>query len=189
MSFKKYGFISDGYRVLNMKHHMKKLEERKPWGNDGKRHMKPIIAFCDELEAKTILDYGCGNGSLKRSIEHNYQKKYKVTEYDPCIIGKCERRPDKADVVVCTDVVEHVEMEFLNKFIYEIYNRCLKGLYLTISTREANELLPDGSNAHRIVRSSTWWINRLTEMKIPIDRADIKEKSVTLWIKKPQPKT
>lgn len=187
---KKYGFISDEYRTLNMKHHIKKHDDGRPWGNDGKIHKDIVHAFCHRLGAKTILDYGCGNGSLKRSMEEAWPNRYDIREFDPCIIGKCEKRPDKADVVVCTDVIEHVEQQYLNPLLYELYNRCLKGAYLVIATREANEHLPDGSNAHRVVRSGEWWVNKLTEMKFPIANVDIvPDKKVTIWLEKPQPKT
>lgn len=182
---KKYGFISDGYRGLNIKHHLLKKETKKLWGGDGWRHVRRVKMFADRLSAKSILDYGCGSGTFKRMMDIDYPDVFDVREYDPCISGKCEKRPEKADIVVCTDVAEHVEPEYIDQFLYELYNRCIKGVYLVVSTRLANEVLPDGSNAHRIVRSGEWWVNKIEGMKIPVSKVEIDRSNVLILVERP----
>jgi hypothetical protein len=83
-----------------------------------------------------------------------------VFEYDPGIPGK-DHLPKPADLVVCTDVLEHIEPELLDGVLRHLYLLAGRGAYLVIATRLARELLPDGRNAHLIVQEPPWWLAKL----------------------------
>jgi hypothetical protein len=141
---------SDAYRKqLREKHRDGK------WGGDGHSHAGAVRTFLQQLNGRTVLDYGCGRGTLANALAGT-----KVFEYDPGIKGK-DALPKPADVVACTDVLEHIEPESLDAVLRHIYHLAAKGAYLVISTRPARELLPDGRNAHLIVKPPEWWLAEL----------------------------
>ena len=110
-----------------------------------------------KLGVKTILDYGCANGKFKVYMD---QKKphYDVSEYDPGIRGK-DSLPVPADYVVCCDVMEHIEEDYLEAVMQHLKSLIKKGGFFNISTKSAITILTDGSNAHKIVKDGEWWVD------------------------------
>jgi hypothetical protein len=74
----------------------------------------------------------------------------RVMGYDPGIPGR-ESMPKPVDLVVSTDALEHVEPAKIDAVLDHIFRLAGKAAYLVIATRPAKALLPDGSNAHKIV--------------------------------------
>ena len=105
----------------------------------------------------TVLDYGCGKGQLKRLVSHRGLP-VTVYNYDPGL-DVDERRP--CALVVCLDVLEHIEPEYLDAVLADICANTRGYLRATISTKKANKTLPNGKNAHRIVRDERWWREQL----------------------------
>ena len=83
-------------------------------------------------------------------------------DYDPAIPGK-DAPPGPADLVVCTDVLEHVEPEHLDAVLDDLQRLAKKSLFLLIATRPASKALPDGRNAHLTIEPPKWWIPKLME--------------------------
>lgn len=110
-----------------------------------------------KLGVKTILDYGCANGKFKVYMD---QKKphYDVSEYDPGIRGK-DKMPAPADYVVCCDVMEHIEEDYLESVLKHLKSLTKKGGFFNISTKSAITILTDGTNAHKIVKDGEWWVD------------------------------
>jgi hypothetical protein len=131
---------------------------QKGWGGDGAKHaaaVKKIVMF---LNPDAVLDYGCGNGRLRQALKGEIEQR--VLEYDPGIRGK-EGLPKPCDLVVCTDVLEHVEPERISAVLDHLYRVAAKNAYLVIATRPANARLPDGRNAHLLVKPAKWWLGQL----------------------------
>jgi len=126
------------------------------WGSSGASWAPEVLSFARELGAKSVLDYGCGRGALKPAIA----SELKVFEYDPGIAGK-DQLPKPADIVVCTDVLEHIEPEKIDAVLNHIRLLAKVGAYLVISMRPAREHLPDGRNAHLIIENAVWWTKKL----------------------------
>jgi len=103
-----------------------------------------------------VFDYGCGKGTLNENLDIN------IKEYDPAITGK-EAPPQPADVVMCTDVLEHIEPECLNAVFKDLARVVKRHGFFTIATREARKVLPDGRNAHLIIQPPEWWLEQLAE--------------------------
>jgi hypothetical protein len=167
--------ISPDYREQLMRKH-----GRGKWGADGAKHVTNALAYADLLEAETILDYGCGEMKFAEAM-----KPRRVSGFDPGVPGR-EGMPKPCDLLVSTDVLEHVEPEKLNNVLGHMRSVCLKGAYLVIATRPAKALLPDKRNAHLIVKPADWWIKG---MQIAgwgeIYAQEIEEsKEVRLWLKK-----
>jgi hypothetical protein len=103
----------------------------------------------------TILDYGCGNGALKKELAE-----FDVREYDPCVEGK-DDRPDRADFVVCADVLEHVEESCIENVIAHIRELTKNLALIVIDCKPAQKTLSDGRNAHILIKPPYWWREKL----------------------------
>ena len=142
--------ISEEYRSLNKQLH----KESQHYGTSGYLHAKQIKELCMSLGTKDVLDYGCGKSTLAKNLP------FDIKEYDPCIQGK-DSPPKQADIVVCTDVLEHIEPENIDSVLDDIKSLAKKAVFLTIATYPANKTLPDGRNAHLIQEMPEWWVDKL----------------------------
>lgn len=155
------------------------------YGGSGFKYADAVVAFAGEIGATAMLDYGCGAGSLKKAIDG----RLKVAEYDPAIEAK-EKLPKPTHLVVCTDVLEHVEPQLLDNVINHIYALARKGAYLLVATRPSNKTLRDGRNAHLMIKPPAWWRERVQRNGWRIVREDIKQAHhITFWIVKEPPES
>ncbi|MHC4342509.1 MAG: class I SAM-dependent methyltransferase, partial [Planctomycetota bacterium] len=83
---------------------------RPDYGSFGHRNAPLIVDLIQQIEGcESVLDYGCGKGTLGNKLgELMGDKLPPLCEYDPCIPERAER-PPACDLVVCTDVLEHIE--------------------------------------------------------------------------------
>lgn len=145
--------ISAEYRDLNIKLHRENLA----YGVSGSRHVVTVLKLAKTLKTKNILDYGCGKGELGKKIP------WAIAEYDPAIAGK-EESPKPADLVICTDVLEHIEPDRLN-FVLDDLRRCVLQVgFFVVHTKAAKKVLADGRNAHLIQQGAGWWKKRLEKL-------------------------
>ena len=145
--------ISETYRELN-----RKLHAKGNYGRYGERWKKMVDRLMIEHSCKTVLDYGCGQGELGKLFGNPDW----FHEYDPAIEGK-EVEPPQSDLVVCTDVLEHIEPEFLEAVLAHLSSRARNVLLLNIATCKAGKVLEDGRNAHLIVQDPIWWQEQLEQ--------------------------
>jgi len=145
--------ISDEYLDLQRAMHAAKL----PYGNRGAEWTQTVLEVAKRYDVGSILDYGSGHGRLASALrEHGYS----VREYDPAIEGK-DGLPYFADLVVSTDMLEHVEPDKLDAVLAHMRLLARKAVFVVISTREAQRVLPNGKNAHLIIRDKHWWRQRV----------------------------
>lgn len=152
--------ISPEYLTLN-----KQMHEGN-FGGGGYKKIPHILPIIEEFNVKTILDYGCGQGTLAEGLNSakvmgktNFESVY---NYDPARREYAKRPKGQFDLVCCTDVLEHIEPEFLQNTLQDIYQYTRKVAYLFIACHKANKVLPDGRNAHLIQEPPDWWIAQLT---------------------------
>lgn len=156
--------LSDDYRKqLTEKH-----ASDDSWGNTSIRHYPLILQMMDHFKIKSVLDYGCGKGMLGKKFREEQQnpdfrfKDVPFYEYDPGIPEKMHDR-SKAELLINTDVLEHIEPEFLQKVLADMGDRTLRVAFLVISCVPAIHRLPDGRNAHLIIEHPNWWIEQLNQ--------------------------
>lgn len=168
--------ISSEYQLL-----LSQMYKEQDWGGSGHKRKDIVLAFLDKCHAQTCLDYGCGQGKLKEALPSRI-----TAEYDPGVTGK-RALPAPADVVVCTDVLEHIEPDKLMAVMRHIRSLARKGIYLLIATRPANKDLPDGRNAHLIIEGADWWRAKLQEAGLPADTYTANDRELHVWVRLHQP--
>lgn len=126
------------------------------YGGRGDKWAGIVVQLVAEYQATSILDYGCGQGSLARTLRTFELPGVRINEYDPAIPDK-DAMPDFADLVVCTDVLEHIEKAHLPSVLAHLRQLARKALWVVVSTKESNKVLADGRNAHLIIKPGAWW--------------------------------
>lgn len=144
--------ITDNYRKLNENLH----NTNASYGTSGHNYADEVLHLCSQISTKDVLDYGCGKCTLANSLP------FPIKKYDPCIRAFHED-PEPADLLVCTDVIEHIEPELLDNVLTHMREKTIKAVYLAISTRPASKKLEDGRNAHLIVQNGEYWFNKISE--------------------------
>lgn len=144
--------ITAAYREQNRLMH----ETDDTYGRMGKLYVDHVRHAAEKLAAGSILDYGCGKSTLR----HGMPEWPDFREFDPAVPGK-DAPPDPADLVVCTDVMEHIEPEFCDAVLDDIRRLSLRGAFFVIATKPAIKPLPDGTNPHKIIQDEGWWLPKL----------------------------
>lgn len=146
--------ITEEYRKLNQQLH----EERDDYGRSGQLYAQAVLQLAMVTGSQnSILDYGCGKQTLANALPQ-----LTITGYDPCIPG-LDSLPEPHDLVVCTDVLEHIEPDLLEGVLQHLHDLTRKVIFLTIATRPAKKTLPDGRNAHLIIEDYRWWLDKVFE--------------------------
>lgn len=136
------------------------LHKRHPtYGMTGHRWVNKVLRVVSDYKCATLLDYGCGKGTLKLALRV-VAPDLVVSEYDPCVRGKAGL-PESSDLIVCTDVFEHIEPVNLDDVLDHIWGLTGKVIFATVATRPAKKLLCDGRNAHLIVENQSWWLSEI----------------------------
>jgi len=130
--------------------------EPRGYGGKGDKWAPAVRVLVDRYGATSVLDYGCGQGSLLTALRLEPMPGVRLAEYDPAIAAKAAR-PSFADLVVCTDVLEHVEPDCLPAVLRHLGELARKAIFLVVATRPSNKTLTDGRNAHLILENDTWW--------------------------------
>lgn len=144
--------ITPAYKQLQVELHMRP----KGYGGKGDKWAAGVLALMTRFQATSVLDYGCGQGALVRALRPQVPAHVRLSEYDPAVPGK-NGWPDFADLVVCTDVLEHVEPPLLGHVLAHLRTLARKAVFAVIATRPSNKTMADGRNAHLIQESADWW--------------------------------
>lgn len=148
--------ISPKYRKLQKMLH----GQPRGYGGRGDKWAGIVLQLALEYRATSILDYGCGEGTLAKALRSEAINGMRVSEYDPAIPGKDEL-PEPADLVVCTDVLEHIEKDRIDAVLAHLMELAQMAIFCVISTKHSNKVLADGRNAHLIIAPPKWWKKKL----------------------------
>lgn len=145
--------ISDEYIRLNSELHSRDNK----FGGRVYKWLVDVLALIKSLDIKSVLDYGAGKGMLKIGLSR-YKKiyKFKFSEYDPAVSGK-EKLPKPAELVVCTDVLEHVEPNCLKNVFHHVFDLTERYAFVTIALRKGKKKLANGQFAHINLHSKEEW--------------------------------
>ena len=154
--------ITDAYKaeLLN-------LHSKNKWGvTAGKYAGETIVQLLKFYpEIGTILDYGCGEGTLKDFVEEAGITDKKWTMYDPGMAKFTDVPTDKYDLVITTDVLEHVEEIMLNKVLAHLRSLTGRFLFNEIACYNSNCIFSDGpyrgQDLHINLKAPDTWKVRL----------------------------
>ncbi len=128
------------------------------YGRTGLRLRPFIEPLIESAAAHRILDFGCGKGVLGKRLQ--VSRSLDVHLYDPYVSEFSAMPGDAFDMVLCTDVLEHIPEEALDPLLSEVADYAERAVFV-ISLTFADQLLPNGDNAHCTIRPKEWWRSRL----------------------------
>ena len=130
-----------------------------------------LMKIVKDNDCKTLLDYGCGKAipydkercrevDLRNPIQELCSLE-SFDLYDPAY-EKYAKLPDKKyDIVVCTDVLEHVAEQDLDYVLTQILSRSNKVVFLNICCKPALKHFKEGKfkgkNVHISLFEPDWW--------------------------------
>ncbi|MEH6469135.1 MAG: hypothetical protein V7725_05935 [Porticoccus sp.] len=129
------------------------IHANKEYGFTSIKYKEHIQACINDLKPKSILEFGCGQSVLIDNLVYdaNYHR------YDPAVPKFSEIPVDKADFIINTDVLEHIPAKDLDEVMVKMKS-ITEHVFYNIATDYANEILPNGENAHCTVWPGEKWL-------------------------------
>lgn len=125
------------------------------FGTNAARFAERVRELTRDWKCNSVLDYGCGQGQLVDALRGYIPL---VAGYDPAVQRFAIMPCSSVDLVVCTDMLEHVEPEHIVGVLDDIECLARKAVFIKLATVDARKTLADGRNAHLIVRPASWWM-------------------------------
>lgn len=123
------------------------------------KHKHVIHDLIRQTGSRTLLDYGSGAGRA-------YKAKFGLLEYwgverpvlyDPAFPHIAEKPVGTFDGVLCSDVLEHVDLEHVHAVLFELFEYADKFVFVSTCSRKAKKNFPSGRNLHCTVMPFEWW--------------------------------
>ena len=163
-----YHDLIDSYKVLHQ-------EEGKFKGISLVPLVPTLMSLIKENDCKTLLDYGCGKAipydkdrCKEVDLRHPIQKLCNLKSfdlYDPAYEKYATLPNKKYDIVVCTDVLEHIAEQDIDYVLTEILSHSKKIVFLNISCQPALKHFKEGKfkgkNVHISVFDPSWWGHKI----------------------------
>ena len=135
---------------------------RESFGDSGS--YKHIDEWLANNKCHSLLDYGCGKGNVFKNI----QKKFPLIDcrgYDPGVPEYAVMPEIPAELVICTDVLEHIAEQDIDYVLTQILSRSNKVVFLNISCRPAVKHFKEGKfkgkNVHISIFDPSWWGHKI----------------------------
>lgn len=129
------------------------------YGASGSLHFNEVCLFIDFLNPKTVLDYGCGKGSLINELKLQYPE-ITFYKYDPAIAEYNTLPVDTVDFLINTDVLEYIPEENIKNVIKNI-SSISQNCFFNLHHGAAMFILPNGTNAHCTIKPADWYHNHM----------------------------
>ena len=148
--------------------HAQRYARNHKWGSTSARNFgDEVCKFINgKNHIKSCLDFGSGQGSMGKYLEENLlPKRWKeldYVEYDPGVPGKDTLPNRDFELIISSDVLEHVEPAMIEETIKWMQDHCTRFLYHHIACDPAGIKLPDGRNVHLITEDLHWWMEKFT---------------------------
>ena len=134
-----------------------------------------LMKIVKDNDCKTLLDYGCGKGlpydkerCREVDLRNPIQELCNIESfdlYDPAYEKYATLPNKKYDIVVCTDVLEHIAEQDIDYVLTEILSRSNKIVFLNISCQPALKHFKQGKlkgkNVHISVFDPSWWGHKI----------------------------
>lgn len=144
----------------------RKIHQTKSYGRSSEQ-LVPVIKAAIKAskdfrvaDLETLLDFGCGQS--KAAIQVGHSLNIEPHLYDPAI-AELSTIPEKnIDLIINTDVLEHLDTNEIPGALCDI-KAISDYAFFNIATSRSGAFLPSGENAHATVRDSIWWQAKLAE--------------------------
>ena len=166
--------VTDYYRkVLETEHSLGE------WGVASTYQAETVYKLMRKWNQTELLDYGAGVGNLYKTLV-KFNPNVVVHHYEPGI-EKWNVIPQPCNMVVCIDVIEHIEPECLDAVLLDLVRVTKKFAFITICTIEAQRVLNNGWNAHINIKTAAEWQNIFSQ-HFNILKSNIYESGIELWL-------
>lgn len=146
--------------TINYIEEYKKLHStNSTFGTSNIEQLKFINLIIEYIKPNTILDYGCGKGTLINELRDIYPN-IKFYGYDPAVPEFSTLPTGKFDLVINTDVLEHIPENTIKEVITQIKN-CSNNVFFQLHHAKASQILPNGENAHCTIKPPKWYLKLL----------------------------
>lgn len=138
-------------------------------GHSLKPHIATIKKLLDKHQARTVLDFGSGKGELYEPSPVNtdarmlpaWGEAVQVTCYDPGYEPYATYGDKAYDVVISTDVVEHIPEDDIGWVLDDMFSLATKAVFVVAACYAAKKIMPDGANAHCTLKPPRWWVKQI----------------------------
>jgi len=147
------------------KDHMAKEHDGSKWGTTGWKYAGDLMKKAIEARpyVHTVLDFGCGKGTMKEFLQPFFPD-VKFYEYDPGIPGKDTFPTGQFDMVMTSDVLEHIEPHLLTETIQQLEKLTTWVLCNDIACSPTFKTFGEGpyigQDLHLTVEEPIWWRKR-----------------------------
>ena len=143
-----------------------KLHENPAYGV-ASLHFAPLVAqIYKQGGCQSICDYGAGKKRLLGALAKHGVNPEDYYPFDPAFPEYGLPKP--ADLVVCIDVLEHVEPPFIQSVLLDLKKVVRRLGVFTIHSGPAGKSLDDGRNAHLTQEPASWWLPKICEHFEPV---------------------
>ncbi|MCR9257289.1 MAG: class I SAM-dependent methyltransferase [Alphaproteobacteria bacterium] len=149
--------ISEDYRKLQSELHA----DRADYGVASQHWAGRVAAFAKLAGVNALLDYGAGKQRLGKALD-DAKAGLTYKPFDPAI-EEISTAPEPEDLVVCLDVLEHIEPDLIENVLDDLHRVTKRFGFFTIATGPARKVLSDGRNAHLIQERADWWLPKILE--------------------------
>ncbi len=168
----RFSELLEQYQITHFNGKAEGADRGEPLENpfDGRRlqkSLKPVAKLVRETGAKTILDYGAGQGRFYQSFPgESVESRFKchpawpgvrVICYDPGYEPFSKPYEGEVDGVISTDVLEHISEEDIPWVLDEMFRFANRFVYFVAACFPADKILPNGENAHCTIETPEWW--------------------------------
>lgn len=153
--------FTEEYKALQLD-----LHGKGDYGYSGITYIPTIFHAIAQLAKKhgsvDVLDYGAAGGHTMKAVREHMWLPPVVTDrcYDP-FVDEFAAEPTAADLIICTDVLEHVEPECTMAVLDHLASLTKKMVFLSIALKRAQKVLADGRNAHLNLPGEEFWLKEL----------------------------
>ena len=124
---------------------------KQPYGVSGWRWVRDVRKLAELVGASDVLDYGAGKMTLERDLSEHLP----THSYDPVT---APTPPEPADIVVCTDVLEHIEPDSLDTVLADIKRLANKAVHIAVPKHP-----PEKGDQYLTIEELSWWEDRLAK--------------------------
>ncbi len=154
MFYLENNMITDEY-----KKQLQELHRKKKFSN-GLVKYPDVKNFIELYQPTSLLDYGCSQGNLIKQLKIDFPN-IDIDGFDPSVPEFEVIKKQLYDCIISNDVIEHIEPEVLDQTLKQMQELFKNYAWFIIACYPAKKLLPDGRNAHLIVESDEWWLNKI----------------------------